>query len=316
LSGAGIPFGNLVDGLTISAPNSTVRGLIINSWDQAVFFGSGSDNNKVQGNFIGTDAPGMQELGNLYAVAINSANNTVGGTARSARNLISGNDVGVYVSGTGNRVQGNLIGTKASGTQPLGNRISVNISGSNNTIGGTVPTAGNVISGNDNEGVSIGAQGPSAAKGNRILSNSIYNNGKLGINLFSPSDPANGVTANDNGPPPDTDTGPNNLQNFPVISEALTEGTSTTVTGSLKSTPNKTFTLQFFFSPFMDPSGFGEGKKFIGQKTVTTNTNGNVSFTFTPAQRLEQGGVVTATATDPSGNTSEFSRASTVFEKF
>ncbi len=62
-------------------------------------------------------------------------------------------------------------------------------------------------------------------------------------------------------------------------------------------------------------TGFGEGKRFIGQKTVTTNTNGNVSFTFTPARAVPGQQFVTATATDPGGNTSEFCRAREVLER-
>ena len=64
----------------------------------------------------------------------------------------------------------------------------------------------------------------------------------------------------------------------------------------------KTFTIQFF----SNPAG-GEGKKFVGQKGVTTNANGNVTFEFQPAQAVPTGQTVTATATDPNGNTSEFS---------
>lgn len=353
-------------GLTINASNSTVRGLVINSWSPrgVQISGSGATGNKIQGNFIGTDPAGAQDLGNGYGVVIESANNTVGGTALSARNLISGNDYGMVISGSGNTVQGNLIGTDKTGTKDLGNGFGVNATSSNNVIGGTVPAARNLISGNgygvtisdpgnrvqgnfigtkadgvgalgnSEHGVSIsdpnntiggavsarnviafnGGDGVSVFTSddirNRILSNSIYNNGELGIDLFG----NDGVTANDNGPPPDADAGANNLQNFPVISEARTSEGSTTVRGSLKSTPKRTFTLQFFSSPFRDASGFGEGKTFLDQKTVTTDVNGNVSFTFTLARTAPGGQSVTATATDPGGNTSEYSKARQVSE--
>ncbi len=80
-------------------------------------------------------------------------------------------------------------------------------------------------------------------------------------------------------------------------------GGSTTVEGTLKSTPNRSFTIQFF----SNPSGENEGKTFIGSKSVTTDSGGNISFTFTPAQAVAVGQSVTATATDSGGNTSEFS---------
>ena len=141
-----------------------------------------------------------------------------------------------------------------------------------------------------------------AATGNSVLRNSIFGNsspGGLGIALNN-----DGVTANDNKDP---DTGRNKLQNFPVITSAST----TTVTGSLNSRPSKTFTIQFFSNPAPNfPTGFGEGETFLGEKTVTTNDRGRVSFTFATA--LTAGQIITATATDSGGNTSEFSQGRTV----
>ena len=75
----------------------------------------------------------------------------------------------------------------------------------------------------------------------------------------------------------DEDTGPNGLQNFPVISSAVISNGSTTIRGSLNSTPSRTFTIQFFNSPAPEPSGNGEGKTFLEQKQVETNRNGNTS---------------------------------------
>ena len=133
-----------------------------------------------------------------------------------------------------------------------------------------------------------------AATGNSVLRNSIFGNGSpggLGIVLNN-----DGVTANDNKDP---DTGPNKLQNFPVITPA----SATTIEGRLNSRLRKTFTIQFFSNPAPNfPTGFGEGETFLGEKTVTTNLEGKVSFTF--ATSVTAGEVVTATATDASGNTS------------
>ena len=162
-----------------------------------------------------------------------------------------------------------------------------------------VAEAANTISGNLNHGVMILG---TAATGNSVLRNSIFGNGSpggLGIVLNN-----DGVTANDNKDP---DTGPNKLQNFPVITSAST----TIIEGTLNSRPRKTFTIQFFSNPAPNsPTGFGERETFLGQKTVTTNDRGRASFTF--ATSLTAGEFMTATATDASGNTSEFSAARTV----
>lgn len=105
----------------------------------------------------------------------------------------------------------------------------------------------------------------------------------------------------------DPDAGPNGLQNFPVIASA----SATRIQGTLNSRPRKAFTVQFFSNPAPNiPTGFGEGETFLGAKRVTTNRRGKASFTFTTA--LSPGQVVTATATNAGGSTSEFSQARTV----
>src|SRR5262249_41237840 len=118
----------------------------------------------VQGNRVGTDVTGRRALGNGSSgvfIAGGGGNNTIGGTAPGAGNLLSGNggDGGGFsgINAGANRVQGNLIGTDATGTAALGNGgYGVGLFDSRaNTIGGTVPRAGNVISGNALTGVLI-----------------------------------------------------------------------------------------------------------------------------------------------------------------
>jgi CSLREA domain-containing protein len=309
LSGANAPSGT--DGLAIGAANSIVKGLVINRWgdnsssENAILIsGSGATGNRVVGNYIGTDASGTQAVGNagLGVYVSNAPNNTIGGATAGERNVISGNDGnGVLVAGadtTGNKVMGNYIGADKNGVAVLGNSANgVYISGPNNTVGSTTSGGRNTISGNEGSGVSI--YGATAA-GNRALQNSIFANGGLGIDLGD-----DGLTANDPG---DADTGPNNLQNKPVINSARTGSLKTTIKGSLNSTPNKTFAVRFF----SNPAGGDEGKTFIGQKSVTTNGSGNVAFSFSPAQKVGVGRTVTATATNPAGSTSEFSAPRTV----
>ena len=117
---------------------------------------------------------------------------------------------------------------------------------------------------------------------------------RTGINLDD------GATLNEEDDP---DTGPNSLQNKPNLTSAENSATTTTVEGSLNSVPNRTFRIRFF----SNPSG-NEGKKYIGAKNVTTNANGDTgTFTFKPENKVGANQNITATATDPDGNTSEFS---------
>jgi hypothetical protein len=325
LSGASSSGG---DGLWITASNSTVKGLVINRWNDAgiELDGSGATGNKVVGNYIGTDPSGTKDLGNSNkGVYIYEAkNNTVGGATAAARNVVSGNDyegVEIYGPGaSGNKVAGNYVGTGKNGTAALGNGgDGVYIKGApNNTVGGTTIAERNVISHNGygvfitddgasgnrvmqniisaNEYAGVGLYGDTAT-GNRILSNSIFTNGDLGIDLND-----DGSTANDPG---DADTGANDLQNKPVLSSAKKSSTgTTTVKGNLNSTPGKTFNVQFF----SNPEGTNEGKTFLGSASVTTNGTGNVSFSFSTKKTIRLGQNITATATNTStGNTSEFS---------
>jgi hypothetical protein len=154
-----------VDGLRITAGSSVVSGLVINRFSSDGVELSGNGGNIVEGCFIGTDATGTVDLGNAFrGLNIASSNNTIGGTAAAARNVISGNDnTGIFMSAgtTGNLVQGNFIGTNAAGTGAIGNATGVATEGqsansSSHTIGGTAPGARNIISGNKGPGISIG----------------------------------------------------------------------------------------------------------------------------------------------------------------
>ena len=210
--------------------------------------------------------------------------------------MISGNgQIGVTINDAGtsnNTVAGNLIGTDASGLAAIPNGTGVVLSNaSNNTIGGTTAGAGNTIA-NNGVGVSVTNSGT----GNGILGNSIFSNTGLGIDLGS-----DGVTPNDRG---DADTGPNNLQNFPVLTAAAGG-----VTGTLNSTANTTFRVELFGNTACDSSGNGEGAAFLGAVSVTTDGSGNGSF---PLFSTPGGGFITATATDAGNNTSEFSACVTV----
>jgi len=101
--------------------------------------------------------------------------------------------------------------------------------------------------------------------------------------------------------------GANNLQNFPALTLAIAFPSSTTAVGTLNSTANTAFRVEFFSNVSCDPSGNGEGQTFLGAISVTTEASGNASFTASSLLGTSAGRFITATATDPGDNTSEFS---------
>jgi len=303
------------NGLTITAGNSTIRGLVINRFTGASGSArnsialSGGGGNVIEGNFLGTDVPGRTGLpfaDNAVSIESGSDNNLIGGIAPSARNVISGNaNVALLVATSGNIIQGNFIGTQRDGRNPLGNHQGIGFVGvgnaNNNLVGGTVPGAGNIIAFNDMQGV-LGEA--AAGTGNAILGNSIFGNGNgaLGIDWLP-----EGPTLNDIG---DEDDGFNNLQNFPVISTVQGGFPSVTLTGSLNSMPNTVFRLEFFGNAGANSSGFGGGEFFLGSTDVMTDASGDASYNVTLGVPGTPASIAyTATATDPAGNTSEFSAA-------
>ncbi len=272
-----------------------------------------STNNTVQGNYAGTNAAGTAAIANgIDGIAVDGgSDNIIGGPGAGEGNLTSGNtNQGISIFGvdfpstTGNIVQGNKAGTNFDGTAAIpngGEGIRMH-NALNTTVGGTVAGAANLVSGNGSHGVTVIAS-PGTATGNRILGNSIYANGGIGIDL-GVVDPLEDVTPNDAG---DEDTGPNNLQNFPDLTSVTTGGGGTTVQGTLDTEANKGYRLEFFANSACDASGNGEGQTFIGSKNVKTTASGNTSFSFSSATAIGSSDWVTATATDFDGNTSEFS---------
>ena len=83
---------------------------------------------------------------------------------------------------------------------------------------------------------------------------------------------------------------------------------STEVRGTLDSSPNTTFRIEIFASGACDASGYGEGGLFLGATTATTDGAGRAKLEVTFASQVPPGSSITATATGPSGNTSEFSQ--------
>ncbi len=276
----------------------------------------------VQGNFIGTDLTGTSAVPNLnlgvhVVVGCKRGSNTIGGLTSipgaPPGNLISGNGTAGLdvVTGTGNIIQGNIIGADVTGTQPLRNAplaAGISIEAEDSTVGGTEAGAGNIVAFNggtlcnaDHAGVIVRGSG---ATSNSILGNSIFSNGGLGIDLTVPFDGPCGVTPNHHCV---SVAGPNNFQSYPVLTSASSGGGSTTIQGSLDSVPNTTYRIEFFDNHRCHPSGNGSGETFIGSTDITTDGNCTAPINVTFQVNVQSGHVITATATDPNGNTSEFS---------
>ena len=259
----------------------------------------------IQGNLIGTDATGRLAIPNNRGILMHGFG-TIGGSAPGAGNVVSGNTEWGIAFNLDCIVQGNRVGTTADGTGPLANGIGI-WAGSfgGNTIGGILPGEGNVIAYNGSWGFVNGQFGTSGV-GNVIRGNSIHDNGNLGIDLG-----ANGASANDLQDP---DTGANDLQNFPIIQSVEHLGPqaagSTRIVGKLNSTPSTTFDLDFYSNPVCSnfPRELIEGETWLGTAQVTTSGNGDTAIDVTLPVATEVGARISATATDPAGNTSEFSQ--------
>jgi hypothetical protein len=243
--------------------------------------------NAVEDNLIGTDATGAFALGNaLHGISASF------GTVRARRNVISGNHQNGIWSGGLNLFQGNFIGTDATGTLPIGN-FGDGISSVIDEVGGVNEGEGNTIAFNGGVGVLV------AVPPSTILSNSIFSNGGLGIDIDG-----DGVTAND-----PCDESSMDLQNYPVLTSVSRTKDSTVIEGALNSTPNTAFKIQFFSNDAHNPSGFGEGRTLIGITTVVTDSACNANFTVMLPATGQSERFFTATATNPDNSTSEFSQA-------
>jgi hypothetical protein len=293
--------GNTIGG-TVLGDGNLISG---NQEGGVAVYGSAATGNAIEQNNIGVDENGTKALGNVYSgIFVGDWGNGQGAASGAliSGNLISANgNWGVWITGNGaknNVVETNKIGTNAAGTGALPNAYDgVNLSNGaqSNQIGS--PGLGNIIAFNTGAGVAV--HDPTTT-GNSIRGNSIFGNGSLGIDMNG-----DGVTLNNTG---NVDSGPNHLQNYPVLLSA-TPGNSTTVSGTLNSLASTAFTLDFYSSPAPDITFFGPGETYLGSVTVTTGSTGNASFTVHLSAATTAGQWITATATDPSGNTSEFSGA-------
>ncbi len=265
--------------------------------------------NAVLFNYVGTDITGFLDLGNDHDgvyIGEGAHDNIVD------NNLISGNDFeGVCIVGyaealppvytNANTVLNNVIGLDAA-LAPLPNtRDGVSIGVYGNMYYGGFATdniiAANTIAHNGRNGVLVWEHQMDNinADRNAISQNTIYNNTMLGIDLGD-----NGVTYNDGG---DFDAGPNEEVNYPVITSASYSAGQATISGTLDIDTDPTQAIIEIFKADPDPSGYGEGRSYLG--ATNPNAAGNWSIVV---PGVVAGDTVTATTTDVSFNTSEFSQ--------
>ena len=323
---SGAAAGDAAIGLDLrTGEASVVRGLAIGGFGVGVRL-AGRDA-RVEGDFIGLDAAGTEARGNGVGVLVeNGVNNTIGGTSADARNVIAASrDDGVRVVGDyayilglvlsrgsdGNVIQGNLIGTDASGMLDRGNGgdgVLVATAGGGTAIGGPSAGQGNTLAYNRGAGVSVTGGGYATrlqqffkqSLNNAILSNRLYANLGLGIDLGG-----DGPTGNHPG---GLDEGlPNGSQNHPTLTAITRTAAGTTVDGTLLSAPGQAYTVQLF----ADAAGSAQARVLLATVTATTDAAGRADFrTSSPAVLLD-GQAITATATDVLGNTSELSPPTT-----
>jgi CSLREA domain-containing protein len=295
--------GPVTDGLVLDAPDSAVRGLVINGFGKAAIHLENSPSSMITGNWIGTDATGLVAVrhpsGRADAgILVQSSDEQIGGVTGGDPNVVVGNDIGIQVnSAAANvRILGNRIGTDPSGGPGAGNAtngVKLEQGASMAQIGGGGPGEGNLIAGSGGDGIAI----VDASTDRDVVSgNSIHDNGGLGIEL--------GGDGPDHTPPTaiDQPTSPNHGQPRPIVDDVaagVITGRAWGVAGLV--------TLEFFASQTCDPAGSGEGTRFLGSTQVTaTGTTTAATFSFTPTVTPATGEVVTATTTSTLG-TSEFS---------
>jgi MBG domain (YGX type)/Bacterial Ig-like domain (group 3) len=294
------------DGVNDAAERNVVSG---NAF-QGIFMGDpGTSFNVVAGNFVGTDVTGTQPISNGNGgvwIDNGATENRIGvlaGDVDAAHegNVLSANSYsGVAVGGDGtgtsdNTIMGNAIGTDPSDTLNLGNGnsgISFFAGATLNTVGGPGVLA-NAIANNAIAGINV--VDPTAVQ-NTLRDNSIYGNAQLGIDLGG-----DGVTLNDSHA---GQAGPNDWQDFPVLTTVYSNGNTAEINGTAYGTTGATVTIDFYGNVAADPSGYGQGQVSLGSTTALAGS----SFRTFLTGPLTTVGFITATETSAGGDTSEFSQ--------
>jgi CSLREA domain-containing protein len=240
--------------------------------------------NQVIGNYIGTSVDGKaggtvyQNTGFAVTLEDGVSNNQIGPNNVMANNIKGG--VQMYGNGNeGNHVYQNRIGVNIDGAALAnsGPGVYIRYHAMRSTIG-----PDNIIANNAGPGVLLRDSDNDFVT---ITRNSIYDNGGLGIDI----DP-DGINLNDQY----SHSGPNERLNFPVITSVTT--------GTVSGTACAGCTVEVFVAA-PAAGGYGEGKTIVGSGTATAAGAFEIVVSG-----VNPGDMITSTATDTSGNTSEFSK--------
>ena len=258
----------------------------------------------VQGNLIGVDATASYTISNGVGIFCGSTPPPrIGGPGPNDGNVVGGSlSAGVFASAE--VFQGNFIGTNPTETRNLGNLGGGLVDGlQGSSIGGLGPGEGNVFAWNGGGGVSSYPGGVNIT-GNTVTvrGNRFYGNAPVGIAL--------GFTSPNPADPGDADTGPNQLQNAPIIT-GIDYGPPTVAHAILSSAPSTTYDVDFYanLQCATRPTAYPEGEEFVGTIQATTDASGLATIDFPLPSPLVPPQGVSAIATDPGGNTSEFSQS-------
>ncbi|HEX8198539.1 MAG TPA: dockerin type I domain-containing protein [Pyrinomonadaceae bacterium] len=267
----------IIGGIGAGEGNSAVNGGGIHSTGQITVTGS-----PVNGNTADTNGGGIFNSGNNFTVSGATINNNT---------ATSGKGDGIEHTGTSGSVTTSTLQNNAGS--------GINISGA-----GSLDVSGSTITNNTGDGITKIGTGT----GSHFNSNVIHSNGELGIDLGD-----NAVTANDAG---DGDTGPNNLQNYPVLNYVRRgNGTAGIASVTLNSAPGK-YRIQYYANTACDASGHGEGEVLLAAtEEITVPAGGTLTFLSAVALPYGTREQITATATSnpngdsnyDDGSTSEFS---------
>ena len=295
-----VEMGNITDGILITGTGNLIGGPNVTNRNVIAGNGAGiavfpyANSNTIQGNYIGTDATGNTTISNTYdGISIGSSNNMI------TDNVVVGHQnaniaIGWWMDDSpypnANLVTNNRVGHHADGSF---SSFEDNCQGITMVYAANTTVTENIVFGNGCHGVSVVGD---ISTGNLISNNYISGNGDIAINLG-----LDWVTSNDPG---DIDTGPNNLQNFPVLQEAKIKGTKTKIKGTIDTQNPENVLIELYSVSVPHSSGYGGGETLIG--TSYPNPNGHFKVDL---PLLAVGTYVTAIAIDELNNTSEFSAA-------
>ncbi len=288
---AGVSFYASSQSNTLGGVTRAMRNVISGNNNQGVVLsGTPVARNLVQGNYIGLNSAGTAAIANSWSgieLSGGPTANSIGGVG-GARNFISGNGnygISINNSANGNIIQGNTIGLNATNGTAIPNTyvgLVMFAGAQSNLVGGVTPGTANLISASTGDGIQLFNVNTT---NNTIRGNSIFGNSGNAIGLYNPGDVANLNLAT------------------PTLASAVVT-TNTVISGTYNGTNGVVYQLDFYSD--VTPASTAESQTYLGSRTVT-GTGGSAAFTANLGALLPTSRAVTATATDPSGNTSRVS---------